>query len=378
MPARDTRAAGLLTWLIVGWLALVAAWLTWTPFELVGTANMLRLFPETSVTDAAGNLLLLVPFGAIVGLCGGRYSVMRATILAALLSASLELGQIWILGRTTSAWDVVLNTGGAVIAAHLALRLTRRIRASRVVMATAAAVFVVIVAYVLYASRVFAQGMRLSDWDGSFQIAAGDEVGGARRYVGETSRARICAGEGRERLCAGPDAPPATRVSLSMVAERSQIVEVEADVRSGSSTQSGPTRIVTFSRGPFDSNITLGQEGESLVLRLRTPMNGANGRSNELVSHGALPLGVPVSIRVRYDHARVTTRLESAQRTRVIEHIFDGLAAPLLVRGRGPVSAVQSSRARKLTMAVLAIPLVLAGAWTIGGLRKSVATSRLH
>ena len=281
-------------------------------------------------------------------------------------------------GTALSVWDVVPNTAGAAIAAHLALRLTSRIRASRVVMATAAAVLVVIIAYVLYASRVFAQGMRLSDWDESFQIAAGDEVGGARRYVGETSRARICAGEGRERLCAGPDAPPATRASLVMVAERSQIVEVEADVRSRSSTQSGPTRIVTFSRGPFDCNITLGQEGESLVLRLRTPMNGADGRSNELVSYGALPLGVPVSIRVRYDHARVTTRLESAPRTRVIEHIFDGLAAPLLVRGPGPVTAVQSSRARKLTMAVLAIPLVLAGAWTIGGLRKSVAKSRLH
>ena len=151
-----------------------------------------------------------------------------------------------------------------------------------------------------------------------------------------------------------------------MAAERSQIVEVEADVRSGSSTQSGPTPIVTFSRDHFDWNITVGQEGESLVLRLRTPMNAVHYQSDyELVTYGALPRNVPISIRVRYDNARVTTWLKSPQRTRVVEHIFDGLAAPLLVRGDGPVTATQSARARELTMVILAIPLVLAGAWTI-------------
>lgn len=368
MSARDARAAVLLTWPIATWLAVVAAWLTWTPFEVSEIPNVLEVFPGTSVPDVAGNVLLLAPFGAIVVLCSARYSVKRAAILAALLSASLELGQIWIFGRTASVWDVVLNTAGAAVAAHLAVRLTTRIRALRVVTAIAAAVFVIIVAYVLYASRVYGQGMRLAGWNDSFAIAAGDEVGGARRYVGETSAARICAGEGRERLCAGPDAPATIRASLARLAERSQVVEVEAHVRSGSSVHSDLTRIVTFSRGPFERNITLGQQGESLVLRLRTPMNGENGLSNELVSDGVLSLGVPTSIRVRYDHARVTTRLHSGQRTRVIEHIFDGLAAPLLVRGSGPVTSVQSSRARKLTMVILAIPLLLAGAWTIRGL----------
>jgi len=372
MHARDARAAGLLKWSVVGWLALVAVWLTWTPFELVGTPNTLRLVPDTTVTDVAGNLLLLVPFGAVVVLCGGRQPVLRATILAAMLSASLELGQIWIFGRVASVWDVALNTTGAVIAAHLTLLLASRTRPPRVVAAIAAAVFVVIVACVVYASRVYTHGMRLAGWDARFRIAAGDEVGGARRYVGEISRARICAGGGRERLCAGPDAPPATRASLAMLAETSQIVEIEANVRSGSSIQSGPTRIVTFSGGPFDRNITLGQERESLVLRLRTPMNGANGDSNEIVSHDVLPLAVPITIHVRYDHATVTTRLEGAQRTRVMEHILDGLAAPLLVRGRGPVTAVQSSRARGLTMIVLAIPLLLVGAWTIREFRRAI------
>src|SRR5688572_31662140 len=146
MHARDARAAGLLKWSVVGWLALVAVWLTWTPFELVGTPNTLRLVPDTTVTDVAGNLLLLVPFGAVVVLCGGRQPVMRATILAAMLSASLELGQIWIFGRVASVWDVALNTMGASIAAHLTLLLASRTRPPRVVAAIGAAVFVVVVA----------------------------------------------------------------------------------------------------------------------------------------------------------------------------------------------------------------------------------------
>jgi hypothetical protein len=339
----------------------VAVWLTWTPFELVGTPNAVRLIPETSITDVVGNLLLLAPFGAVVALRGDRRPVVRATILGVALSASLEVGQIWTFGRIVSVWDVVLNSAGAAIAAHLAVRLSSHLRPSRFVIAIAATVFAAIIAYVVYASRVYDRGMRLVDWDGRYEIAEGDEVGGARRYIGVVSNARICAGEGRERLCANPGAVPATRASLALVAERSQIVEIEARVRSASSTQSGPTRIVTFSRGPFDRNVTLGQEGESLVLRLRTPMNGANGRSNELVTYGAMPLGAPISVRVRYDHARVTTRLEGPGGTRVIEHGFDGLTAPLLVRGQGPVSAVQSARARRLTMVVLGMPFLLAG-----------------
>jgi glycopeptide antibiotics resistance protein len=373
VPARGTRAAVLLIWSVAVWLALVAAWLTWTPFELTETRNTLQLFPETGVQDVAGNILLLMPFGAIIALCGGRHPVMRAAILAALLSASLELGQIWIFGRTASVWDVVLNTAGAGVAAYVVVRLTTRVRASGAAASIAAAVFVVIVAYVLHASRAYAEGMRLADWDESFLIEAGDEDGGQRRYIGEASDARICAGDGPERLCAGSNAPSGTRALITRVAERSQVVEVEAKVRSGASVHSHLARIVTFSRGPFERNITLGQDGKSLVLRLRTPMNGANGRDNELVTYGALPLGVPVAIRVRYDHGRVTTRLETPQRTRVVEHIFDGLAAPLLVRGQGPVTQVQSARARKSTMAVLVIPLLLAGIWTVGRLRRSPA-----
>jgi len=41
--------------------------------------------------------------------------------------------------------------------------------------------------------------------------------------------------------------------------------------------QSGPARIVTFSKDPFNRNFTLGQRGRALNFRLRTPVSGPNG-----------------------------------------------------------------------------------------------------
>ena len=50
--------------------------------------------------------------------------------------------------------------------------------------------------------------------------------------------------------------------------------------------QVGPARIVTLSGGTNRRNFTLGQEGENLVFRLRTPLAGDNGTPPELESLG--------------------------------------------------------------------------------------------
>lgn len=50
--------------------------------------------------------------------------------------------------------------------------------------------------------------------------------------------------------------------------------------------QSGPARIVSISADPTHRNLTLGQEGEALVVRLRTPVTGENGTEPELVVPG--------------------------------------------------------------------------------------------
>jgi VanZ family protein len=46
--------------------------------------------------------------------------------------------------------------------------------------------------------------------------------------------------------------------------------------------QSGPARILSLSRGPYQRNLTLGQDGNALILRMRTGLTGQNGTEPEL------------------------------------------------------------------------------------------------
>ena len=58
-------------------------------------------------------------------------------------------------------------------------------------------------------------------------------------------------------------------------------LELSLRVRSLVPEQSGPARILTFSGNPRESNLTIGQEGADLVLRLRTPWTDAVGTLGE-------------------------------------------------------------------------------------------------
>ena len=60
-------------------------------------------------------------------------------------------------------------------------------------------------------------------------------------------------------------------------AMRSQRLELRLRVRPFSADQTGPARIFTLSADPYLRNLTIGQEGENLILRLRTPDTDRNG-----------------------------------------------------------------------------------------------------
>ena len=66
-------------------------------------------------------------------------------------------------------------------------------------------------------------------------------------------------------------------------AMRSQRLDLTLRVRPFSSDQTGPARIFTLSADPYYRDLTIGQQGENLVLRLRTPETDLNGtRANDL------------------------------------------------------------------------------------------------
>jgi glycopeptide antibiotics resistance protein len=70
------------------------------------------------VTNAVGNIFLFLPLGAALCLLGLR---RRTTVLTGFcLSTAIEITQLFIPGRTTSADDVLCNTVGAVLGFLLA------------------------------------------------------------------------------------------------------------------------------------------------------------------------------------------------------------------------------------------------------------------
>lgn len=73
-----------------------------------------------------------------------------------------------------------------------------------------------------------------------------------------------------------------TAADLLHACRESNELTVEAVFKSYNADQRGPTRIVTFSNGTGQRNFTLGQEGRSLVFRLRTSKTDDNGTSHQL------------------------------------------------------------------------------------------------
>lgn len=58
---------------------------------------------------------------------------------------------------------------------------------------------------------------------------------------------------------------------------RSGAITIEAWIQPGSTKQSGPARIVTFSKNANERNFTLGQDGDRFDVRLRTTKTSKNG-----------------------------------------------------------------------------------------------------
>jgi hypothetical protein len=65
--------------------------------------------------------------------------------------------------------------------------------------------------------------------------------------------------------------------------------------------QTGPARIVTYSLNPVSRNFTLGQIGNTLTFRLRTPSSGLNGANPALYSGPVLSLGHTYLVAAVYD-----------------------------------------------------------------------------
>lgn len=92
-------------------------------------------------------------------------------------------------------------------------------------------------------------------------------------------------------------------------------LSVEATISPSKENQTGPARIVTFSTDVNQRDFTLGQEGDKLIVRIRTPQTGRNGVGNTetgIPVAGLVP-GAPNHIIVSYQPGRLVCYLNGKQ-----------------------------------------------------------------
>ena len=300
---------------LLSWLFFVVLWVTWAPFlPRIDPPLVVLTLPRNPV-EIVANLALFFPIGVVVALCStDRFwaRVRRAIVVVAVLSTVVELGQLLVRGRHVSPYDIAVNTAGAALGALCAIAVTRRVSPKLVLASIGVLVFSAVLVYTVRSSEAVSPGLVLRGWSPEFMIVAGDEVGGQRPYRGTVSGGEICAGKPPEQLCASPGAAPLRRRQLTETALRTQTVALSATVMSETATHTGPARILTFSADPLLRNLTLGQEGEALVLRIRTPLAGPNGNEVEFYLEDAVHLGEPTAVYARFDQGHVYMAAEAA------------------------------------------------------------------
>ncbi|MCB8982723.1 MAG: VanZ family protein [Ardenticatenaceae bacterium] len=108
-----------------------------------------------------------------------------------------------------------------------------------------------------------------------------------------------------------------TAVSDALAASSQLTLGLEA--ATGDVNQEGPARLVSISGDPYNRNITLGQEGPDLVLRLRMPLTGLNGRQPEFIIPNVFTDEQMHHIVITYDGTAVRLAVDSADNVYAIE-----------------------------------------------------------
>jgi glycopeptide antibiotics resistance protein len=328
----------------------------------------LNFISRYTLKDFPRNVLLFMPIG--LGLAGllplrwPRPARLGLTLLVGLaFSAGIEVGQSFLHDRFSAAADVLANGLGALAGAALLETLGRASLGLVVQLAgrlaalltprLAVAAMAGWLAIVMLVATTEQGRARTANWEPGFALLLGNEIGGGRQWrgaVGELYLADVALDrDGIERVFAGADPaallagaglahyalapdgsyverggrePPllpqagadggrwwqsaAPPVALSRAIAGSSQLTLIVDVAPASADQGGPARIVTLSDGPFRYNLTLGQEGPDLVLRIRNGISAA-GRFPELRVAGSF--AEPRPRRVAVTLAAATARV---------------------------------------------------------------------
>ena len=291
------------------------------------------------------NILLFAAFGLAlsVWLTSRRWS-HRAILLSALglslgLSYSVELTQYYIPSRFPSRLDLWANTLGGFLAAVLHQVWLR----SRIAILFGYATAVVAGCMVLQSSAT------LRTWNEGFPLVLANEATGDRPWRGEIQRLEFFDttlspsqlnklstnsslggytfdgalpdpfGSAPPLLTPDPISDPTDTpwfrsatppTELIRRIKRSNRFTVAVTVTPADLDQSGPARLVTLSADTAHRNLTLGQDGADLIVRLRTSLTGPNGTLPELRVRDVFRAATSRDLVVTYDGSRLRVYCE--------------------------------------------------------------------
>ncbi len=304
-----------------------------------------------------------------------RSAMLLIVLLVGLsLSFAVETLQGYLLLRNSAVADLLANSGGAVVGGLAGWRwgepffVTLARRARRISARHLALAFIGYAAAMGLLWLYLQPAASLINWAPAYPLLVGNERNGRRPWQGAVSElmiadtvwnrdeiARFLSGDapsGGERLIAhyrfdetavaypdltgtlpdllwqGPELVEPGQAGVTFGAEHwlgtadlaptfvraiqsAGQFSLAVEIAASAPEQTGPARIVSLSDGPYRRNFTLAQEGADLVLRLRTPLTGENGRHPEFIAPGVLADTAPHRIVATVDETAVRLYIDN-------------------------------------------------------------------
>ncbi|MDM9382812.1 VanZ family protein [Chlorogloeopsis sp. ULAP01] len=88
---------------------------------------------------------------------------------------------------------------------------------------------------------------------------------------------------------------------------------ISTTIATSNLNQTGPARIVSISDNPVNRNFTLGQEGTTLNIRVRTPASGTNGSDIQMNIPGVFADNKPHHILITYSQANLQVYVDNLE-----------------------------------------------------------------
>jgi hypothetical protein len=386
-------------------LALAAIWANTALSVEIAAPKICEHIWRFGVGDFIMNVVLYLALGVALR----RYGCVRCGLLAAGVSIAVETVQLFYPDRVTAGWDVVANVAGAVTGCWFAARLTSNdvwgldpFRLNRRTGVFAAAV----AAVALFLLGLPPRPPDFSNWDPECRLTLRDELGRDRPWDGDIDAFVVlssCLGSKSIERLAGKSVSDAFESSASVpsvvyastladetVPERGvpllggqrreafyrELVEsgrlsLLVWFKTNGEDQSGPARIISFSKRPVEQNFAIGQEKKKIIFRLRTGTTVPGGYFPQTTTEEFLRAGVPTFVAATYDGRNTRVYVDGRYDARKNLHAR-GRLAPFLSDGGLPAAAALVGVLMSMATIGAMGPLVLSRRWLVGAFGGAV------